>query len=77
MIVGKKEINIYTTTKDDKVFLECYEVINGIMAQMVSNDCDEMQNTSTGEVITYDDFRRMLGILGGLPYMDIMYNNKR
>ena len=75
MIVNKKETNICTTTKEDKVFFECYEVINSIMALMVSNDCNEMQNTSTGEVITYDDFKRMLGILDGLPHMDIMYNS--
>ena len=77
MVINKNIVHICTTTNEDKVFNDCYEIINGIMAQMVSYGSDEMQSTSTGEVITYDDFRRMLGILDGLPYMDIMYNSKR
>ena len=76
MVVIKNAIQINTTLDEDEVFNECYEVINGIMAQMCSCGCDEMQSVATGEVITIDEFRRMLGILDGLPHMGIMYKTK-
>lgn len=76
MVVIKNATQIHTTLDEDEVFNECYEVINGIMAQMCSCDCNEMQSVATGEVVTIDDFRRVLGILDGLPHMGIMYKTE-
>lgn len=76
MVVKNNTIQIYTTIDEDKVFNECYEIIKGIMEQMRAYECDEMQSVATGEVITFNDFGRMLGVLGGLPHMGIMYNSK-
>lgn len=73
MVVIKNATQIYTTVDEDKTINECFEIINGIMAQMCSCDCDEMQSLATGEVITVDDLRRVLGVLDGLPHMGVMY----
>ena len=73
MKVYNTKYSIQTTCEEDNIFNECYEIINGIMAQMASHNCDEMMCDSTGEVVDYQELRRMLGILEGLPYMTSMY----
>lgn len=77
MKVLTTKFSIQTTLEEDMTINECYEIVNNIMAQMASHNCDEMISDTTGEVITYSDFGRMLGILDGLPYMTTMYNTKK
>ncbi len=71
-----KTIPIMTEEKEDKVFDECYKMINDIMTIMFDYNCDEMMSLDTGEVITLRDLGRMKGILSGLPIMHIMYSTK-
>lgn len=71
-----KTIPIITDENEDKVFDECYKMIDDIMTIMFDYNCDEMMSLDTGEVITLRDLGRMKGILSGLPIMHIMYSTK-
>lgn len=71
-----KTIPIITDESEDKVFAECYDMIDNIMTIMSDYNCDTMTGTETGEVITLNDLRRMKGILSGLPIMTMMYSTK-
>lgn len=71
-----KTIPIITDENEDKVFDECYKMIDDIMTIMFDYNCDEMMSLDTGEVITLCDLGRMKGILSGLPIMHIMYSTK-
>lgn len=71
-----KTIPIITDENEDKVFAECYDMIDNIMTIMFDYNCDEMMSFDTGEVITLRDLGRMKGILSGLPIMHIMYSTK-
>ena len=51
-------------------------MIDTIMAIMKENGCDECMSMETGEVITLEDFRRVKGVLSGLPKISIMYSTK-
>lgn len=76
MKVLTQMIAITTTIKEDEVFTECDHIIDNIIDILEWNNCDEMMSIETGEVITLDEFKRMRGILGGLPHMSMMYKNK-
>lgn len=71
-----RTIPIITDENEDKVFDECYKMIDDIMTIMFDYNCDEMMSLDTGEVITLRDLGRMKGILSGLPIMHIMYSTK-
>lgn len=71
-----KTIPIITDKNENKVFIECYDIIDNIMTIMFDYNCDEMMSLDTGEVITLHDLARMKGILSGLPIMHIMYSTK-
>lgn len=71
-----KTIPIITDENEDKIFDECYKMIDDIMTIMFDYNCDEMMSLDTGEVITLRDLGRMKGILSGLPIMHIMYSTK-
>lgn len=73
MTVIKSVYSILTSNDEDKVFEECDSLIKDIMNVMRENGCDELMSSVTGELITYNDLCRMRGILGGLPYMTMMY----
>lgn len=77
MIIFKKSFPIVTTMEEDKVFEKCYEIIDEITNTLMQYECDEMIADETGEVITLDDFRRMKGILSGLPIMTRIYSTKK
>ena len=77
MFTYKEQYMIHTSYEEDKVFNACYTIIKEIIEQMNECECDEMMSALTGEVITISDFKRMLGILDGLPHMSVMYNTKR
>lgn len=71
-----KTIPIMTEEKEDKMFAECYDMIDNIMTIMFDYNCDEMISAETGEIITLSDLGRMKGVLGGLPIMTMMYSTK-
>lgn len=71
-----KTIPIITEEKEDKMFAECYDMIDNIMTIMFDYNCDEMISAETGEIITLSDLGRMKGVLGGLPIMTMMYSTK-
>ena len=73
MKILNTQFYIQTTLAEDSIINNCHKVIEGIISQMIAHNCNEMINHETGEVITLDEFKRMLGILGGLPYMTSMY----
>ena len=76
MQVIKNVYSVITSLEEDKVFDMCDGLIEDIMKTMKENDCDELMSSTTGEVITYEDFSRMRGILSGLPIMTMMYKTK-
>ena len=76
MIIFEKTIPIMTTVEEDKVFTDCYDIIDTIVDTLVQNECDEMIASETGEIITLDELCRMKGILSGLPIMSMMYSTK-
>lgn len=71
-----KTIPIMTEEKEDKMFAECYDMIDNIMTIMFDYNCDEMISAETGEIITLSDLGRMKGVLSGLPIMTMMYSTK-
>ena len=71
-----KTIPIMTEEKEDKMFAECYDMIDNIMTIMFDYNCDEMISAETGEIITLSDLGRMKGVPGGLPIMTMMYSTK-
>ena len=76
MKIFTKTIPIVTDKNEDRVFMECYNMIDNIMTIMFDYNCDEMISSETGEVITLDDLKRMKGVLSGLPIMSMMYSTK-
>lgn len=74
MFIFNKSFLIETTVEEDKVFEKCYDIIDEITNTLMQYECNEMIADETGEVITLDDFRRMKGILSGLPIMTRMYS---
>lgn len=76
MYILENSIPIFTDNTEDKVFAQCENIINGIVVMMKDYDCNECMSTSTGEVITIEDLRRTIGILGGLPNISVMYSTK-
>lgn len=77
MYIFDKSYPITTTIEEDNIFEKCYDVISEIIDVLEQNGCDEMIADETGEVITLFDFRRMKGILSGLPIMTRMYSTKK
>lgn len=77
MTIFKKSFPIVTTIEEDRIFEKCYEIVDDIIDILIQYECDEMIADETGEVITLDDFRRMKGILSGLPIMTRMYSTKK
>lgn len=76
MYIFTESIPISINETDEEFIMNCYDVINSIVSDMEDFKCDEMMSLENGDVVTISEFRRMLGILSSMPFMNVMYSSK-